>query len=118
GISLLAKTNVPFRACNTDRYALVLLLFVPVVFLANSYSAIALNEALKFLSYIAFYFIGRVIPPRLTASALLGATSLVCTTLLVVSAVAGNGFIGWAAVSTFAGGYYFKTDLALATLIF
>lgn len=106
-----------YKACSTDKIALLFFLCASLAFIKNI-SDSSLVEFLKFLSYCSFYFIGRIAPPSLKYAKFLGWFSLLSLIILSAMALTGRGYVTWGSVSTFTGGYFFKTDLAIASLIF
>lgn len=114
---LLYLKKGSFKACETDKYVAVFLFLTVISFSKNANNS-ATIELLKFTSYFFFYFAGRIIPTKIKYSKLLGFFSLTALLSLTALAATGSGYTTWGNVSTFTGGYYFKTDLAIASLIF
>ncbi|WP_312938300.1 hypothetical protein [Stutzerimonas nitrititolerans] len=113
---LLKYKKGVFTPCSTDGVILFLFFLISFSFLRN-YSEYGVFEFLKFLSYVSFYFVGRFISSGLRQIKILGLFSLVSLVYLTVLAAIGKGYAVWGGISTFTGGYYFKTDLAIAALI-
>lgn len=106
-----------YRACNTDKAFLVFFLLT-VFALAQNLNSNSAVDFLKFSTYLSFYFVGRLIPASLTKVNAFGLFSLMSLIGLALLALAGVGYQSWGNVSTFTGGYFFKTDLAISSLIF
>ncbi|MCY1416256.1 hypothetical protein D9M71_317580 [compost metagenome] len=114
---LLHSKRRYFSICNTDFAFLAFFIFSSIAWLRdiNNTSSI---EFLKFSTYIFFYFAGRSIPTKLSNTNLLEYFSSISLLGLTLMALLGVGYQTWGKVNTFTGGYYFKTDLAIAALIF
>src|SRR5437868_2139829 len=102
-----------FKPCNTDRAFLAFFLLTALA-LAKNLNSDSILDFLKFSTYLAFYFVGRLIPANLTKVKSLGGFSLISLIGLTSLALAGVGYRSWGSVSTFTGGYFFKTDMAIA----
>lgn len=105
------------KTCETDKFVAIFFLLTVISF-AKSATSSTVIEFLKFTSFLFLYFAGRTTPIKLKYSKLLGFFSLAALLSLSVLAATGRGHVAWGNVSTFTGGYYFKTDLAIACLIF
>ena len=106
-----------FNICKTDKI-FVFFAILSVISLTRSFSNDAFLDFVKFTSYLLFYFIGRIIPAKLANGKFLGVTGLIALLSLSALALTGNGYKYWGDVYTFTGGYFYKTDLAIASLIF
>ena len=115
-IYYLLKTKKQVRACTVDK---IFILFTAFAFLtlARSTSPLAILDFVKLFSYLIFYFVGRVFPPEINYPRILNLFSIMSLVLLTILALAGKGYQYWGDVMTFTGGYYFKTDLAISSLI-
>lgn len=113
-LAKLKKSSI--KICNTDRLFLVFIAFATIA-LAKSPSDDSIIIFLKITTYLSIYFVGRVIPPNMAKARLLGICALALLMGLTVFALAGKGYETRGAVSTFTGGYFFKTDLAISALI-
>jgi len=97
----------------------VALFFIAIVFaFINSINADSLLEFLKFTTYLIFFYIGRLFPLGLLNFRIIGVASFVLLICFFVMSIFGYGYLYWGNVLTFSGGYYFKTDLAIASIIF
>lgn len=83
----------------------------------NTQSDRAAFDFVKLMPCVAYYFIGRLCtsPPGFSRVSSFAALILIA---LSIAAVFGVGFIDWGGVRTYTGGYFFKTDAALAVLVF
>lgn len=106
-----------FKVCEVDKL-FFLFVALTVFSLSRSFSDSALNEYFKFFAYLGFYFSGRALSAKIKSLSSLGVFSCLSLLGLSVSAVAGFGYTSWGGISTFTGGYFFKTDMAIASLIF
>lgn len=116
-IMLVSIKRRAFKTCNTDKIFIVFIVFTLISF-AGSINSNAFVELLKFLSLLFYYFVGRLISVDLKHLSFLGFLSILALLVLSVLALTGTGYTTWGSVNTFTGGYYFKTDLAIASLIF
>jgi len=116
-IMLTGIKHKKIKICNADIVLLVFTSFVLAVTL-RSPTQDSIVEMSKFLSYLLFYFIGRTLPARIGNPTLLGAAAVFFLVTLSSMALIGVGYKQWGNAYTFTGGYYFKTDLAIAALIF
>lgn len=110
----LKKSSV--KICNTDRMFLVFIAFA-IIALAKNPTDDSIIIFLKTATYLSIYFAGRIIPPNMAKAKLLGACALVLLACLAIYALSGKGYETRGSVSTFTGGYFFKTDLAISALI-
>lgn len=104
------------KICNTDRFFLAFITFAIIALVKNPTDD-SIIIFLKITTYLSIYFVGRIIPPTMAKAKLLGACSLTLLAGLTIYALAGKGYETRGAVSTFTGGYFFKTDLAISALI-
>lgn len=110
----LKKSSI--KVCNTDRIFLAFITFAIIALVKNPTDD-SIIIFLKITTYLSIYFVGRIIPPTMAKAKLLGACSLTLLAGLTIYALAGKGYETRGAVSTFTGGYFFKTDLAISALI-
>lgn len=75
-------------------------------------------EVLKFFAFFLFYALGRIAVARGAFMRQLAWISFSAISMLAVAAILGSGYEEWGSTNTFTGGYYFKTDAALACLVF
>lgn len=115
-ILLLLKTKKRIKPCNTDRVFTLFTVFTFIILLYSE-SNLALLDFIKLFSYFLFYFIGRIFPPKIKYPHALSLFATTCLTLLTFLALSGKGYQYWGDVMTYTGGYYFKTDLAISSLI-
>ena len=108
---------IPLKICQTDKIFFTFS-FLTIVSFVVSFNNESIVDFLKFITYFFFYFIGRLIPVKLANGKTLGVFALLALSFLSVLAFTGNGYKSWGGVNTFTGGYFFKTDLAIASLIF
>lgn len=108
------KTRI--RICSTDYYLIALLAF-STISLINSINQNTLIEYSKILTYGAFYAIGRNLKFNPQRHRTLAKTCALAIILFGFMAITGYGYQQWGTVTTFTGGYFFKTDMALAILI-
>ena len=105
-----------FSVCSTDKLFLAFFALC-VVTLAKNISDDSLIIFMKFSTYLSIYFVGRIIPANMKKAKFLGGFSLMSLLLLSLYALSGRGYEIRGSVSTFTGGYFFKTDLAISALI-
>lgn len=116
-VALYKKSLTTFEPCRADKLVMLFYLFV-LASLFNSVSVMALSDFLKFTSYVSFYYLGRNTRFACDQLKAVGWFSLAALFLLSALALAGGGYQTWGNVTTFSGGYFFKTDLAVAALVF
>lgn len=114
---LLSRQGRVPRVSLSDGMVAILLAIVAQSYLRFP-SESALVEAVKFVAFGTFYLLARLVRPSRRAFSLMGWFSLGCVCLLAAAALLRVGYQQWGDVFTFVGGYYFKTDVALAALIF
>ena len=113
----IKRKNLKLKIIDVDILiaALLTALFIAFALDANQSSLV---ELLKFIAYIAIYFAARLYNIKAINLKSIGVFSLISLIILFVIEITGRGYITWGHVSTFTGGYFFKTDLAIACLIF
>lgn len=77
----------------------------------------AIFDLAKLFPCVAYYIIGRYYS-RIPELKLISRTSIMAIAGIFLLAALGVGYIYWGDISTFTAGYYFKTDVALGTIIF
>ena len=115
-IAVVRRGSIRINFCASDRVALILLLVLSLV-LARNFSDLSLIEFGKFASFILFYFIGRIVTIKNDAFMNTGRFCFLVMGVLILASLFGRGYQQWGSVSTFSGGYFFKTDLALMSLM-
>ncbi|MCY1288289.1 hypothetical protein D9M70_373200 [compost metagenome] len=114
---LLYQKKSGVKTCGTDKIFLLFLAVATASFLANP-AGDSYVDYLKLLGYFSFYLIGRIAPLKLRYSRTLGLLSILALTALSIFSLIGKGYVSWGSVNTFTGGYFFKSDLAIASIIF
>lgn len=74
-------------------------------------------ELAKFLAFFFSYLAGRIINFEFKCSQIFSYLCFLSLLLFFISSIFGYGYQDWGAVRTFVGGYYFKTDMAMAAII-
>lgn len=105
------------RIVAPDILFLAFLLLVAATDTLNLTTSSAVDFA-KFTAFFLLYIAGRVGPIQLWSPILLGIASVVGLFAFATAAFMGIGYQYWGSVATFSGGYFFKTDMAIAALIF
>lgn len=98
----------------------VIVLFFSIILVFN-YTVYFEGNTIDFLKLMCvglFYFLGRFSRFDNIYYNIMAIFSMFSIILLLFLSIAGLGYVDWGNYSTFTGGYYFKTDLALAVIIF
>jgi O-antigen ligase len=77
----------------------------------------SINDLLKFISYFFIYISGRIIPIKHTKNEILKLISFFSLFTFFTLSFSNFGYKIWGSVYTFTGGYFFKTDMAISSLI-
>ncbi|WP_187265415.1 O-antigen ligase family protein [Reinekea thalattae] len=88
------------------------------LFVFLSYPDSALIDFIKFSMISIGYFLGRISYQERVGYRFLFFISAFAVLVFFVVSLFGVGYKQWGSVVTFSGGYYFKTDLAIAVAIF
>lgn len=113
----LQRRGRPSKVSAADFSVGLLAVFIVQSFLREATADTAI-ELSKFLAYCLFYVFGRIVPSNGQYMRWLSHLSFAAICALAASAFIGWGYVQWGSVNTFAGGYFFKTDAALACLVF
>lgn len=113
--SSLAKKHVKFVGSDFLFLAFLLMSAISEVLNLGSNSP---TEYAKIMAFFLVYVAGRLGPIRLFVPVRLGLVSFCSLATFAAAAFFGIGYQSWGDVATFSGGYFFKTDMAIAALIF
>lgn len=115
---IILSRKSKYKFIQIDYVFCVFLILISFIYLLNPI-ADSLIELSKFISYFLIYFIGRMVSVDFFSSyKILGVFSFIGLLFFLAMAFFGQGYQMWGRVNTFTGGYFFKTDLAIASLIF
>lgn len=113
---LMFRRKLVGRLTALDGVVLLFAIWVLFVLVVNPGGGYV--DFLKLLSIPLFYFLGRFSYGYYIHGKVLFWISIVCLVVFFVAVFMGYGYQYWGSIETFTGGYFFKTDLALAVLIF
>lgn len=116
-IITIRSKRLKIAICNTDKHAAFFLaiMLIPLLLNLNTETAV---EYSKFLAYISLFAAGRLTSANPSNIKLIGLFSFASLIGLTTMSLLNLGYLTWGDVGTFSGGYFFKTDLAIACLIF
>lgn len=111
------QRRISFKVIIPDIIIVFFIILCSISFLRSERNEDAILDYLKMIPLLFYYIIGRSLSKRVKLN-LVGFSCILFSTLLFLSALLGYGYKYWGDIYTFAGGYFFKTDVALAVLIF
>lgn len=116
-LCFFSQKNISFKVIVPD---ILIFLFISICFFSfirSDFGEESIIDFFKMVPLIFYYIIGRCLTKDISLK-YLSYFSISAVLILFLCSISGIGYQYWGSVNTFSGGYFFKTDLALAILIF